>query len=119
MKKWIMLALVVAIGAPLLATQTNATEDIDRLVEFQGRKIDLQPYIDGFPYRGFNPSYDAGKLFYYHVGETTKLKSLALKNNPDLDKGETISDIDFSKRNVWGIRSAHPSENDVIAGSGG
>lgn len=76
----------------------------DRLVEFKGRQIDLKPYIEGFPYSGFNPFFDAGKLFYYEQGKTTSLKMVDLGETVDLAKGRVVSDIDFSKRNVWGIR---------------
>jgi len=73
----------------------------NRMVTFKGRQVDLQPYVEGFPYKDFNPSYAAGKLYYKKDGATTELLELDLKGNPDLTKGRKISDIDFSKRNAW------------------
>ena len=85
-------------------TTSSAGDDAERMVEFRGRQIDLEPYIEGFPYSGFTPYYDANKLFYYHIGETTELRALDLDGDVDLRNGTIISDIDFSTRNVWGIR---------------
>lgn len=102
MKKLIIfLAVVMAITS--VAPMAMADES-NRVVEFHGRQIDLKPYIEGFPYSGFSPFYDAGKLYYYHQDETTMLKELDLSGEVDLRKGKVVSDIDFSTRNVWGIR---------------
>ena len=43
--------------------QIQKNESDNRLIEFRDRKIDLKPYIDGFPYVRFEPFYDAGKLY--------------------------------------------------------
>ena len=42
-------------------------------------------------------------LFYYEMGEKTELKSIPLGAN-DLTKGKLVSNIDFAKRNVWGLK---------------
>ncbi|MCB0293577.1 MAG: hypothetical protein KDH97_25215, partial [Calditrichaeota bacterium] len=55
-----------------------------RYVTFQGRQIDLQPYVEGFPYSGFQPFYEAGKLYYYHQDSTTLLKAIDLDGSADL-----------------------------------
>jgi len=91
----IITAFVMLFAAPAFA------ED-DSIVEFQGRKIDLKPYFEGYPYSGFTPDYDAGRMFYYYEGETTEMRMVRLGNMDELDKGQKVSDIDFSKRNVWG-----------------
>jgi dipeptidyl aminopeptidase/acylaminoacyl peptidase len=88
------IAIAPAVGA----------DESDRVVTFRGRQIDLKPYIEGFPYRSFHPYYKAGKLYYYHTGETTMLKELDLSGDVDLRKGRVVSDIDFSTRNVWSMR---------------
>ena len=85
-------------------SQETAETKTDTMVSFKGRNIDLKPYVEGWPYYGFKPSYDAGKLFYYHQDSTTSLKMLDLNGEMAFEKGEIISDIDFSKRNVWGIK---------------
>ena len=103
---------VVLLSLMAAATTAPATSSpSDRLVEFKGRKIDLQPYIEGFPFRNFNPFYDAGKLYYYYVGETTQLMELDLGGGVDLRKGRVVSDVDFSTRNVWGIRYRKTDRN--------
>lgn len=81
----------------------NSKSD-NQIIEFKDRKIDLKPYVEGFPYTRFNPFYEAGKLYYYHEDSTTLLKEISLSGEVDLSKGNLVSDIDFSKRNVWGIR---------------
>lgn len=80
------------------------TKESKFTVNFKGRTIDLQPYFAGFPYMGFMPFYKADKLFYFHEDSTRMLKVLDLSENLDLSKGKIVSDIDFSKRNVWGIK---------------
>ena len=84
--------------------QMQKSESDNRLVVFKDRKIDLKPYVDGFPYSNFNPFYKAGKLFYYHKYSTTMLKSVDLSCDVDLNLGELVSDIDYSKRNAWSLR---------------
>ncbi len=90
----------------------ETTEESTNVVEFKGRKIDLEPYFKGFPYSGFNPIYKADKLFYYKTGDETILYVTDLKKNPDLEKGTKVSDIDFSKRNAWGIKY-RPDDNSL------
>lgn len=81
----------------------------ENVVTFEGREIDLTPYLEGFPYSGFTPVYSTGKLYYNKQGETIDLMEVDLAGNPDLASGKKISDIDFSSRNVWGIKY---NEND-------
>ena len=75
-----------------------------KTVSFKGRTIDLEPYVNGFPYSGFKPYFSAGKLYYNHVGSTTTLKEIDLERNADLRNGKSVSDIDYSKRNIWTTR---------------
>jgi dipeptidyl aminopeptidase/acylaminoacyl peptidase len=100
---------IIFLSALLLFTSCDNKTDKDvadnnTIVEFKGRKIDLAPYFEGFPYSGFTFSYKSGDLYYYEEGETRQLKSLKFDSNIDLKNGKVISNIDFSKRNVWGIR---------------
>ncbi|MFC1550760.1 S9 family peptidase [Candidatus Neomarinimicrobiota bacterium] len=83
--------------------QLENSKNDNQFVEFKDRKIDLKPYVEGFPYINFNPFYEAGKLYYYDQDSTTLLKEINLSGELDLSKGNLVSDIDFSKRNVWGI----------------
>ena len=85
-------------GEKNISTDTPAQS-----VSFNGREIDLTPYVEGFPYTSFNPFYAAGKLFYMEKGDKMLLRELTLSGNPELDRGKVISDIDFATRNVWNI----------------
>lgn len=100
------LSLVLAVLAGLAALPASADtgQDPDRIVTFRGREIDLQPYVEGFPYSDFRPFYDAGRMFYHHIGETTQLQELDLRAGADLSRGRTISDVDYATRNVWTTR---------------
>ena len=98
---------LLSCGGEVAPAETNTTieePDNSRIVSFKGRSIDLTPYVEGFPYSGFSPYYAAGKLYYMKRGATTDLLELDLNGDPDLTKGKKISDIDYSTRNVWGIR---------------
>jgi dipeptidyl aminopeptidase/acylaminoacyl peptidase len=77
----------------------------DTIVEFKGRQIDLEPYFKGFPYSGFTPMIEYGKLYYYHntdAGNTLMVTDLT--DNISLENGKKVIDLDFSKRNTWGFR---------------
>lgn len=75
-----------------------------RLIEFKGRQIDLKPYFEAFPFSRFTAFYKAGKLIYVMQDSVSTLMETSLKPNAGLESGKAISDIDMSKRNVWGIR---------------
>ncbi len=103
MKTYTPVSTVLCIAA-IITSCTSAPTDDPGAVMFKGREIDLTPYFEGFPYSGFSPFYDAGKLYYYHQDTVTLLKQVDLEGEFDLENGEIISDIDFSTRNVWGMR---------------
>jgi len=91
-------------GLILLGCYNMVAQNLpESTVQFRGRSIDLEPYINGFPYRDFSISYDADKLFYFHDDSTSELLELPLSGQSDLRAGKRISDIDFSKRNIWGV----------------
>ncbi len=58
--------------------QLENSKNDNQFVEFKNRKIDLKPYVEGFPYINFNPFYEAGKLYYYDQDSTTLLKEINL-----------------------------------------
>lgn len=89
----------------LVAACQPVPSDSDRMVTFKGRTIDLAPYVEGFPYRGYTPVLKASKMYYYHVGATDQLMEIDLTaEDLDLASGRVLSDINFADRNVWGIR---------------
>jgi len=77
----------------------------DTMIEFKTRQIDLDPYFKGFPYSGFTPMIEAGKLYYYHNSDSGNFLMVTnLADGITLDKGSKVIDEDFSKRNTWGFR---------------
>ena len=77
----------------------------ETLIEFKGRKIDLEPYFKGFPYGGYVMDIKAGKLYYFHYTDTANiLMETSLSENISLRDGEKVSDTDFSKRNTSGMK---------------
>jgi len=106
-KIWVLLAIPLlwqCKGENSNANEETTSDKSAKVVQFKGREIDLTPFVEGFPYSGFNPVYAAGKLYYTRRGETTDLLELDLEGNPDLGVGRKISDIDYATRNVWNIR---------------
>jgi dipeptidyl aminopeptidase/acylaminoacyl peptidase len=101
----IVLLLIILLS---LSTLITCQKSDDRLIHFKGRTLDLKPYVEGFPYQGFRPFYDAGKMYYYKVADTTQLMEISLDEadsvNIDLANGRVVSKIDFAARNVWGMR---------------
>jgi len=94
------LLLIVILLFLITCTKSNI-----RLINFKDRQIDLKPYVEGFPYQGFRPFYDAGKMYYYKVGDKTQLMEISLNDSSiNLTNGKVVSQIDFAARNVWGIR---------------
>jgi len=102
------LFLIVVLFSACDEKAKNKNKEVEEInnniINFQGRKIDLEPYFEGFPYTEINPIYKAGKIFYYKLDSTTQLLETNLVENAKFDEGKNISDIDFSKRNVWGIK---------------
>jgi dipeptidyl aminopeptidase/acylaminoacyl peptidase len=104
------LALIILITVMLSSCNNQqeekaleSKESKESVIKFFDREIDLEPYFNGFPYRGFVPVMKENLLFYYEMGEKTELKIIPLGTN-DLTKGKLVSDIDFAKRNVWGLK---------------
>ena len=85
--------------------KTNSADEVSqsRIVHFNGRDIDLAPYIEGFPFSRFTPFYTAGKMYYLKQGKTTSLFEIDLYGNHNLKDGKKISEIDFSTRNCIGL----------------
>jgi dipeptidyl aminopeptidase/acylaminoacyl peptidase len=98
MSRLIVLLFFLVVNHPLHA------QNAERTVTFKGRTIDLAPYVEGFPYYGFAPVLETGEMFYYERGESDRLKRVNLGEATNLGRGDVISDIDFSARNVWGLR---------------
>lgn len=101
-------------AAPEVGTAVPATEaepepaakpEVKGIAKYFEREVDLAPFLAGFPYGRMRPDLKHGKLFYYELGERYALKMLDVQGNGrwDLSAGKTISDVDWSKRSLWGI----------------
>ena len=100
---WMSMSILMLGGCSEPISDPAQAPDSGQYASFKGKKIDLEPYVKGFPFSNFHPYYGAEKLFYMKSGETTELLELPLSGQPDLRNGKAISDIDYSKRNVWNI----------------
>lgn len=90
-------------GEPIVE-QSASTEDV---VRFFDREIALAPFLSGFPYGGFEASLEHGRLFYLEHGDRYTLRMLELpargKGPLDLGAGKIVSEVDWSKRNLFGL----------------
>ncbi len=99
--------VLLAALALLAASAVSAQETT---VTFLDRTIDLEPYVQGFPYSGWNADFDSGELFYFHETEDGRFLVMQdLEFGPDSglvdpEDGGAVSDIDWSRSNFWGMR---------------
>ncbi len=74
---------------------------LNTVVQFAGRGIDIEPHLQGFPYRGFQVSPHMGKLLYFHKGSDARgLRALPLDGELDLAAGVPVTDIDWNTRSL-------------------
>ncbi|HEY2745447.1 MAG TPA: prolyl oligopeptidase family serine peptidase [Polyangia bacterium] len=89
-----------------LAALLSLPARADNLIHFKDRTIDLDLYLQGYPYSSPYVDLRAGKMFYRHKGKTDELMmtsfDVASKDKVDLSRGRVISPRDFSKRSWWG-----------------
>lgn len=73
------------------------------VVSYRGRAIDLAPYLEGFPYLGFEALPDAKLLLYFHdLPDRRLMKAQPLDRPFDLSIGQTASDVDWNKQSwLW------------------
>ena len=80
-------------------------EPADYTVDFRGRSIDLEPYVQGFPYGSFRPDVEHGQILYIHEtpeGDMLLHQELPADGELDLTAGRLVNDIDWSTRSFWG-----------------
>ncbi|MBL4688932.1 MAG: S9 family peptidase, partial [Nannocystaceae bacterium] len=75
------------------------------MANYFDREIDLRPFLAGFPYGSFRPSLKTDRLFYYEKGDAYTLRMLDVGGGkaPELGSGKAVSNVDWSKRSLWGI----------------
>ncbi len=93
-----------AIEGTAAAAPAQETPD---LVRYFDREVSLSPFLAGFPYGRFDADIEHGRLFYLERGEEYTLRMIELPaagGGPlDLSKGRAISDVDWSKRSLFGL----------------
>lgn len=88
----------------LLATAAfSCSSPKEGTVEFLGRDVPVQSFLEGFPYSawGFYLSDDASRLTYVRNTDGSPLLMLELDKSTDISKGKVISADDWSKKNFW------------------
>jgi dienelactone hydrolase len=96
--------LAAGLAAMLLAMPASASAA--NVIQFKDRAIDLDAYLQGYPYTPPIVDLRSGKLFYKKRGKTDQLMmqsfDVASRAKVDLAGGRVISPRDFSKRTWWG-----------------
>lgn len=98
-------------GEPVIEQEEAATD----VVRYFDREISLSPFLAGFPYGHFSPDLEHGKLFFLEQREryTLRMAQLPEGGGPvDLTKAEVVSDIDWSKRSLFGLEY-HAASNSI------
>lgn len=75
-------------------------------VGFLGRAVDLRPFLEGFPYTHFSASLEHDRLFFLETGDRYVLRMATLDGDGALDlaAAPAVTDVDWSKRSLWGVR---------------
>src|SRR5690606_5742978 len=85
-------------------------------VRFFDRTLDLAPFLEGFPYADFTPTLEHDRLYYLETRDRYLLRSLPLPaaGQPvmplDLSAGELVTEIDWSTRSLWTVRTHAPTK---------
>jgi len=98
------------LGMLLLGAAFSCSSPKDEgTVEFLGRKVPVQSFLEGFPYStwGFYLSDDATRLTYVRNTDGNPLLQLDLRECTDISKGKVLSAEDWSVKNFW-----HPQWNE-------
>jgi len=111
------IALIAILIAP--AALWAETDELSYTVSFLGRSIDLQPYLEGYPYGGWMASYEAGKLLYRETtpdGTWMMIQDLPQDGLIDPEAGDRLLDIDLSTRNLWTMKYDEPRGDMIVLG---
>lgn len=106
-----LLALPLAIVAAPIPTD-------DGIVTYRGRPIDVKAYVEGFPFRSFQFDPKGGKVYFLRRGETETLHEAPFSPSSPVDfsKARRLSEIDFAKRNFWGLKASAWNRKVYIVG---
>lgn len=83
----------------------------DTTITYRDRKVDLEPFLIGFPYSRFAPDLEHGQmLFFEERPEGRFLNHYVIDDQPiSPERGRRLTDIDWSTRSYWGARYHPPS----------
>ena len=87
----------------LLTAAFSCSRKEEGYVDFLGRSVPVQSFLEGFPYStwGFYLSDDASKLFYVRQTEGNPLLMLDLAERTDIEGGAVISTENWAEKNFW------------------
>ncbi|MBI4347602.1 MAG: prolyl oligopeptidase family serine peptidase, partial [Elusimicrobia bacterium] len=90
----------------------------DAALNYRGRSIDVKAYIEGFPFKNFHFSAEAGRAFFVRKGDVEHLYEARFEpgRRLDVDAAKRLSDIDFSKRNLWGAQASKATGRLYVSG---
>ncbi|MBQ4390017.1 MAG: S9 family peptidase [Bacteroidales bacterium] len=93
----------------LIGAAFSCSPKSEGTVEFLGRQVPVQSFLEGFPYStwGFYLSDDATRLTYVRNTDGNPLLQLDLTECTDISKGKVLSADDWSVKNFW-----HPQWNE-------
>jgi dipeptidyl aminopeptidase/acylaminoacyl peptidase len=102
----LLLAASAFAAAPSPSAPAEAGPAQDGVVRYRDRAIDVKAYLEGFPWKSFYFAPEAGKLFFLNRGAVERLHEAPLEpgKRADLAKARVLSDVDFTKRNLWGLK---------------
>ena len=97
MKRWFLCGML------LLTAAFSCSRKEDGNVDFLGRSVPVQSFLEGFPYStwGFYLSDDASKLFYVRQTGGNPLLMLDLAERTDIGGGAVISTENWAEKNFW------------------
>ena len=109
-KLFALTALLMVLAGCFPTSQRPTTPSAGPLSEFEvmhkGRRIDLLPYLEGFPYTISYVDLKSGYYFYMKKGNEQRLIMLKFdpesKDRIDLAKGKIISPRNFAERSFEG-----------------
>ena len=119
----LFLTLLCACGGPQTPPETVITtpaetdeSGLEYVVEFRGRDIDLEPYVQGFPYGSLSFDLEQNLLVYMEdreEGDQLRMLDIPHDGAVDLTTGAAVTAVDWSTRSWWG-GTYHPNTESLV-----